>query len=267
MDHIHVVIGWDSREIDAYNVAEHSVIRRSSIPITVTKLMHNSLRSAGLFKRAWKIDKNGQHYDVLDKAPFSTEFSHTRFLVPELARLNSIRGWVIFCDCDFLWLEDIKKLVDDLDSEYPVMSVHFNYNPNEEYKMDNKIQTKYNCKLWSSLMAFNMDHPDNKKLTVDMVNKAKGLDLHQFQWLKNGPESVGEINPYWNYVPDITEYETNQPNAVHFSLGGPWLEGYEESLFSKEWYAEKAHMDNLNIRTLKQMFLNIGEYKPSCLIK
>ena len=78
--------------------------------------------------------------------------------------------------------------------------------------------------------------------------------------------SVGEINPFWNYVPDITEYKTKQPNAVHFSLGGPWLEGYEDCPFSKEWYAEKAHMDNSNIRTLKQMFLNIGEYKPSCLI-
>tara|TARA_E500000318_G_scaffold17483_2_gene17748 strand:+ start:3587 stop:4363 length:777 start_codon:yes stop_codon:yes gene_type:complete len=245
MKSIHVLMGWDAREIDAYNVAEHSLIRRSSIPITVTPLKHNELREHKLFYREWKIDKHNQYYDLLDKAPFSTEFSHTRFLVPEIARRNNLKGWAIFCDCDFLWLDDIKNLVDQLDDGYPVMSVPFNYESDQQFKMDNKIQTKYNCKLWSSLMAFNMEHEDNKRLTVEAVNKWKGLDLHQFSWLTRGPESVGEINPFWNYVPDITEYKTNQPNAVHFSLGGPWLRGYEECDFSKQWYLEKTHMDSL----------------------
>ena len=108
MKDVHVAIGWDSREIDAYQVCEHSLVRRSSIPVAVTPLMHNNLRYFNLFDREWRIDKNGQHWDVLDNAPFSTEFSHTRFLVPELARRNKVKGWVIFCDCDFLWLDDIK---------------------------------------------------------------------------------------------------------------------------------------------------------------
>ena len=49
MKSIHVLMGWDAREIDAYNVAEHSLIRRSSIPITVTPLKHNELREHKLF--------------------------------------------------------------------------------------------------------------------------------------------------------------------------------------------------------------------------
>ena len=133
---IHVAIGWDSREIDAYEICEHSLVRRSSIPVAVTPLMHNNLRYFGLFDREWRIDKKGQHWDVEDNAPFSTEFSHTRFLVPELARRNKVKGWVIFCDCDFLWLDDIKNLIDELDDDYPVMTVKFSYEPERDVKMD-----------------------------------------------------------------------------------------------------------------------------------
>ena len=254
MKDVHVAIGWDSREMDAYEVCEHSLVRRSSIPVAVTPLMHNNLRYFGLFDREWRIDKNGQHWDVEDNAPFSTEFSHTRFLVPELARRNKVKGWVIFCDCDFLWLDDIKNLLDELDDSYPVMTVKFNYEPESDTKMDNKIQTKYNCKLWSSLMAFNMNHKANKKLTHTAVNEMKGLDLHQFAWLSRGPNSVGEINPRWNYVPGIMGENTPlHPSAVHFSLGGPWMNGYTDCDFSDKWFAERAHMEYQNGSTLKDM--------------
>tara|TARA_Y100000114_G_scaffold61891_1_gene56737 strand:+ start:1054 stop:1839 length:786 start_codon:yes stop_codon:yes gene_type:complete len=254
MKEIHVAIGYDSRELDAFDVCEHSVVRRSSVPVAVTKLDHSSLRYFKLFNREWRIDKKGQHWDVLDNAPFSTEFSHTRFLIPELARRNKVKGWVIFCDCDFLWLDDIKNLVDSLDDSYPVMAVKFNYTPEENIKMDNKIQTTYNCKLWSSLMAFNMNHRANRKLTVDKVDTMKGLKLHQFDWLPNGPGDVGEINPKWNYVPGIMEeFSKIQPSAIHYSLGGPWMNGYTDCDFSDEWFAEKAHMDYVNSTQLHNM--------------
>ena len=254
MKDVHVAIGWDSREIDAYEVCAHSVVRRSSIPVAVTPLMHNNLRYFKLFDREWRIDKNGQHWDVKDNAPFSTEFSHTRFLIPELARRNKVKGWVIFCDCDFLWLDDIKNLLDELDDSYPVMTVKFNYHPEENTKMDNKIQTKYNCKLWSSLMAFNMDHKSNKELSCYDVNDMKGLDLHQFAWLPKGPASVGELNPKWNYVPGIMgEHTPLTPSAVHFSLGGPWMSGYDDCEYADKWFAEKAHMDYQHGSTLKDM--------------
>jgi len=176
------------------------------------------------------------------------------FLIPELARRNKVKGWVIFCDCDFLWLDDIKTLLDELDDDYPVMAVKFNYVPDDGMKMDNKIQTKYNCKLWSSLMAFNMNHKANRKLTKGAVNEMKGLDLHQFAWLSRGPSSVGEINPKWNYVPGIMEENTPlKPSAVHFSLGGPWMKGYDDCEFSDKWFAEKAHMDYQDGSTLKDM--------------
>jgi len=39
----------------------------------------------------------------------STEFTYSRFLTPALA---GYRGWALFCDCDFLWLDDIAGLVE-----------------------------------------------------------------------------------------------------------------------------------------------------------
>ena len=37
----------------------------------------------------------------------SIEFGMTRYLVPYL---HGYKGWALFCDCDFLWLEDVDKL-------------------------------------------------------------------------------------------------------------------------------------------------------------
>ena len=44
-----VFIGYDSREDIAYRVCEHSLIRRSSRPLTVIDLNHTTLRKGGYF--------------------------------------------------------------------------------------------------------------------------------------------------------------------------------------------------------------------------
>ena len=46
-----VFIGYDSREDIAYRVCEHSLIRRSSRPLTVIDLNHITLRKGGYFDR------------------------------------------------------------------------------------------------------------------------------------------------------------------------------------------------------------------------
>ena len=38
-----------------------------------------------------------------------------------------------------------------------------------------------------------------KKLNVEYVNSASGLDLHRFNWLDNDNE-IGEIKGTWNYL-------------------------------------------------------------------
>src|SRR6266516_4265682 len=92
---IRVYIGWDSREVDAYEVARFSLERRSSIPVQISPIKLEELRAAGLY---WRES------DPLA----STEFTYSRFLTPALAKFT---GWALFFDCDFLWLGDIAELV------------------------------------------------------------------------------------------------------------------------------------------------------------
>ena len=42
----------------------------------------------------------------------SNHFIYTRFLIPHLMNYE---GWALFCDCDFLWLADIKDLIAQAD--------------------------------------------------------------------------------------------------------------------------------------------------------
>jgi hypothetical protein len=218
-----IYIGHDNREDIAYEVCRHSLLTSSSLLLEedIAPVKHQTLRNEGLFNRAWRIDEKGQYWDELDGKPFSTEFSFTRFLVPEMARRDGIKkGPVIFVDCDF-------------DPSKAVQVVKFNFNPTSTIKMDNKIQSSYPMKLWSSLMMFNMGHPDNLKLTPEMVNSATGSFLHGFGWISS-PDLIGEIPPQWNYVAGVTQGD--EPAAIHYTEGGPWFSEYEECPFANEWY-------------------------------
>jgi len=134
-----VYVGYDSREDIAYEVCRHSIVRRASVPVEVIPLNHRELRRQGLFWRPWIIRGDGQFIDGVDGLPFSTEFSHTRFLVPDLAKKKGAE-WALFVDCDFLFLEDIKKLFDLRDKQYPVMCRKFQFHPASDKKMDGMIQ-------------------------------------------------------------------------------------------------------------------------------
>ena len=232
-----IYIGYDNREDIAYQVCRSSLLNSSGTLLEddVVPVKHQTLRNEGIFNRAWRIDGSGQYWDELDGKPFSTEFSFTRFLVPELARRDGInKGPVIFVDCDFLFLKDVHTMVMDyFDPSKAVQVVKFNFNPTSTIKMDNKIQSNYPMKLWSSLIMFNMEHPDNLKLTPEMVNSATGTFLHGFGWVSS-PDLIGEIPPQWNYVAGVTQGD--EPAAIHYTEGGPWFLEYKECPFAHEWY-------------------------------
>ena len=87
-------------------------------------------------------------------------------------------------------------------------------------------------KNWSSLMMFNNSKCQN--LTLDYVNTAHGLDLHQFKWASN----VGELPKTWNWLADEYEYKEDVSN-IHFTLGGPWFHdgigSYNKSDYEHTW--------------------------------
>ena len=162
-------IGYDSKEDIAYRVCKQSLIANSSLEVSVKSLKLYELISKGFYKR---------NIDPLA----STEFTYSRFLIPALMNYD---GWAVFCDCDFLFFEDISKLFESLSPDKAVYCVKHDYSPKEKHKMDGQKQTIYPRKNWSSFMVFNCSHPSNKKLSIDIVNNESGSFLHQLKWLKD----------------------------------------------------------------------------------
>lgn len=228
-----IFIGHDDREPRSVAVTEFSIRRRSEGVIT-RRLNHHSLRREGLFSRPWHISAEGQYTDELDGLPFSTAFSHTRFLVPALARSMNAGRFAIFVDGDFLFLRDVHTLLQHLDEKCAVHVVKHNYVPASGLKMDGKVQSIYAKKLWSSLMLFDLAHPANLDLTPDVVNTRPGSWLHQFRWLPDD-SLIGSLDPSWNHIPSFSE---GQPRAIHYTEGSPEMPGYERGPLSDLWWAE-----------------------------
>jgi hypothetical protein len=93
-----VFVGYDRREDIAWQVCRHSLLRHSDNNLSVIPLRQPVLRELGLYTRAHDVGA-------------STEFSLTRFLTPHLAAQG---GWVIFCDCDFLFTTEVLTVFEGL---------------------------------------------------------------------------------------------------------------------------------------------------------
>ena len=205
-----VYIGYDTREDLAYQVCKYSITSKSK-NVDVYPLKLSELRNQDLYWR--DEDKLG-----------STEFTFSRFLVPEL---NQFSGWAIFCDCDLLFLEDINNLFQLADDKYAVMCVQHDYNPGEGTKMDGQVQTIYPRKNWSSVVLWNCSHPSNKKINKELVNdpQTTGKYLHRFSWLKD--DEIGSIPHDWNWLVGwYQETKDHKPSGIHYTEGGPWFENY-----------------------------------------
>ena len=215
-------IGYDAKEDIAYRVCKHSLINKSTISISVKSLKLYELISKKFYTRS--IDPLA-----------STEFTYSRFLIPALMNYN---GWAVFCDCDFLFFEDISLLFNSLDANKALYCVQHDYTPKEKHKMDGQKQSIYPRKNWSSFMVFNCSHPSNKKLTKEIVNTESGSFLHQLKWLDDS--EIGSLDERWNWLEGWTSnHNKSEPFAVHFTRGGPWFEEWQDVEFAKEWNRER----------------------------
>lgn len=216
-----VYVGFDPRESIAYDVCRHSILSRTREAVDVIPLVQQELRERKLY---WRPG------DPLA----STEFTYTRFLVPALA---GYKGWALYCDCDFLWLADIKDLITLADDRFAAMCVHHDHRPTEAMKMDGRVQTLYPRKNWSSLILYNCGHPSNAALTPDLVNRETGSFLHRFAWLKD--EEIGVIPETWNWLEGWCEkLSGGHPNVVHYTRGGPWFEKWRDVDYGDLWLKE-----------------------------
>lgn len=238
-----VWLGFDPREAAAFAVTRHSIRRRCNLPIPIYGLVLDTLREQGLYWRPTER-RDGRLWDVISDAPMSTEFAISRFLVPHLVRARMGRlgdspkwaaGWALFLDCDMLALSNIERLFAQADPSKAVMVVKHDHRPSEATKMDGQVQTQYARKNWSSAMLFNVDHPANRKLTVELVNTVPGRDLHRFCWIED--DLIGELDASWNWLVGHSDPEI-EPDIAHFTDGIPTMPGYDDCAYAEEWRAE-----------------------------
>ena len=124
----------------------------------------------------------------------------------------------MFCDNDFLFLDDVKKIFDMRDDKYALMCCKHDYHPDSITKMINKKQTHFSRKCWSSLMLINCGHESVKKLDLSTVSEQSGRYLHQFKWLKD--DEIGSIPRHWNWLVNwYKESAEDKPSALHFTEG------------------------------------------------
>lgn len=234
-------IGYDKREDIAFRVCRASVLRYYPDAAT-EKLSLDSPEIAKVYNRKFTTD-HGQYIDALTGQPFSTEFSFSRFLIPHL---EGYKGWAAYCDCDFLFRDDIRGLYDLVDDRFAVLVVPHDHVPKEVLKMDGVKQTRYFRKNWSSLMLINCGHPSNRRITPEKVNTMPGSWLHGFQWLDEG--DIGTLPEDFNWlvgkekcISPTTHYrKSTKIKALHFTEGIPDFPGYENCPYSQEWFAAKG---------------------------
>jgi len=218
---LQIFIGYDPNETVAYHTLAHSILRRSSIPVSVAPLMQSQLK--GVYTRPRGSTE-------------STEFSLTRFLVPHL---SGYRGWSLFMDCDMLCRADIAGLAAYIEraADKAVLVCKHDYVPRTERKFLDQVQTKYPRKNWSSLMLFNNERC--RALTPAYVNSGSGLELHRFAWTEDA--RIGELPLEWNWL--VGEYAHNPAaKIVHYTLGGPYFDDYRGCDYAEEWFAERGAM-------------------------
>jgi len=212
-----VFIGYDHREHVAFKVAEKSLRRHASISVEVEPLNSHRLAERGLLTRP--VDTRGGQYDIISNAPMATEFANSRFLSFILPQ----RGWVLFVDCDVVFLEDVANILAHIDPQKAVMVVKHSMPPVSGEKMDGQQQLVYPRKNWSSVMLINVDHPANRRLSLRDINERPGRDLHAFYWLHDS--EIGELPGDWNWLVGV-QPKPDAPKLAHFTLGGPFLGGW-----------------------------------------
>ena len=211
---ITVYIGYDSSNYGqelAFEVCKRSLLRFNK-NLKIIKLDRKELKNKKLYLR--ENDNDG-----------STDFTYTRFLVPFL---NNYTGYAIFCDSDFLWRCDINILKQYFEDDKSLLCVKHNYATClSNKKMDGLKQEWYPRKNWSSLMIFNCEHPDCKKLDINNIKIKSAKWLHRMEWTND--ENIKEIPKTFNYLLGYYE-DTIEPKAVHLTDGGPW---------HNDWYSKK----------------------------
>jgi len=211
-----IFIGYDPREAIAYHACVNSIIRHSSIPVSITPLAINNLND---YK---ELHKDG-----------SNQFIYSRFLVPHLM---GHKGWGLFIDGDMIVRDDVAKLFDLIEHDKAVMVVKHDYKTRQSEKYLGAKNQDYPRKNWSSVILWNSGSAINNKLTPEFVQNASGAELHRFTWIPD--ERIGELPIEWNWLVD--EFWSNKDaKLLHWTLGTPCFHDFADANMAVEWHRER----------------------------
>lgn len=228
-----VYIGWSPEELIAATVAEESIRRTMQTPtdayFLIRRLSRHTLGEA--YTRVTIRKDQHRRWDVISQAPMSTDHAIARFFIPWLC---DYRGYALFTDGDILCRENLWPLFAQAMAD-PGKAVWCVQHPPlllEGFKKDGETQQRYTRKNWSSVMLFHCGHPANTALTLEMVNRIPGRDLHRFCWLQDS--ELGALDPKWNVLVNISDVAN--PGIVHFTEGVPLIEGHQGDAYADEWF-------------------------------
>lgn len=229
-DPLRIVIGYDRAESAAYHVLVHSILTRSSLPVSITPLYLPQLEADGLM---WRQDRG------------STDFSFSRFLTPYMA---GFKGKTVFMDSDCLVLGDVAELFSFVGIGQDVSVCKHDYKPTNPTKFLGNKQEGYPCKLWSAVMSMNAYTSRCQRLTPKFVNESDGATLHQFQWTH--PSRIGDIPEEWHYVPGHSEARVKPEDIrlLHYTVGGPWFREFRGSPMASLWLEEYQRATEIQVR-------------------
>lgn len=216
MKPVPIFVGYDPREAIAYHVCANSIIRNSTVPVSIIPLALN------LFK-----DYTETHTDG------SNQFIYSRFLVPHLM---DYQGWAIFIDGDMIVRGDVAELWELRDTTKDVMVVKHDYKTRMPIKYLGSKNEDYPRKNWSSVILWNCSSFPNRQLTPEFVQQSTGSFLHRFSWIDNS--RIGTLPPEWNWLPD--EYGPNESaKLLHYTLGTPCFHEFATTPQGSEWHRER----------------------------
>ena len=229
MQPIPIFIGYDPREAIVFHVCANSIIRNSSVPVSITPLALNNFK-----------DYTETHTDG------SNQFIYSRFLVPYL---TGFAGHAIFIDGDMIVRGDIAELWNYRNQSHAdVQVVKHDYKTKMPVKYLGAKNEDYPRKNWSSVMIFNCNNFPTKKLTPEYIQKSTGAHLHRFEWTDDS--RIGELPKEWNWLPD--EYGEN-PDAklLHYTLGAPCFHEFADTPQGNEWHRERILTEYCQQRDIK----------------
>ena len=226
---ISLYIGHDPRETVGTHVFIQSVLRSTTVPVSITPLHKPMLKTAF----------GG------DVAEGTNAFTVSRFLVPFL------QGWTgtaIFMDgADMLLREDLAELEKLRDPYKAVQVVKHQYLTNADRKyVGTKMEAdnrNYARKQWASVMLINCFHYAWRKMTPSFLLKANPLEALSFAWCPD--EYIGDIPIHWNWLVD-EHGPSDGAKCLHWTQGVPLFSEYSHSPHSDEWF---QGLKNVNYAT------------------